>query len=198
MTMKGKATAALAAGLGLGLGVGLMFPADAAASKPNTMKGCLACHQAEGNVLRGKSVTYSEKFGTIQVDVGPLVWIVKFDQQTLVKGADSMAALTKDKEIAITYKGGEKSPVATIVSIKEPFKLPEEKLVSVEEMQALAALGPEKGGYLLVDSRPAASYLEGHLPTAVSIPFPALQEKKEALLPADKDRLLIFYCGGFV
>lgn len=196
MTMKGKATAVLAAGLGLGLG--FFLPPDAVAGKPNTMKGCLSCHQPEGQVIRGKSVTTSEKFGTVQIDVGPLVWIVKTDNETVIKGAESLKAITKDKEIAITYKGGEKNPVATIISVKEPFKLPEEKLVSAEEVKNLLAKGPEEGGYLLIDSRPTAAYMEGHVPGAVSIPYPALEEKKEALLPADKDRFLIFYCGGFV
>jgi rhodanese-related sulfurtransferase len=65
-------------------------------------------------------------------------------------------------------------------------------------MKALTAQGPEKGGYHLVDSRPATAYMEGHIPGAVNIPFPALQKQKEAVLPADKNTQVIFYCGGFV
>jgi hypothetical protein len=195
--MRQKGIPILAAGLCLGLGLALPTP-PAAASKPNIMQGCVSCHQPESQVIRGKSVTTSEKFGTIQIDVGPLVWIVKLDNDTKIKGAESLTAITKDKEIAITYKGDEKNPVATSISVKQPFKLPEEKLVSVEEMKKLVAQGPEKGGYLLVDSRPATGYMEGHIPGAVSIPFPALQKQKEAVLPADKNSRIIFYCGGFV
>jgi hypothetical protein len=195
--MKRKGISIITAGVCLGLGFVVPAP-PAAASKPNIMQGCVSCHQPEGQVIRGKSVTTSEKFGTIQIDVGPLVWIVKTDKNTTIKGAESLTAITKDKEIAITYKGDEKNPVATSISVKQPFKLPEEKLVSVEEMKALVAQGPEKGGYLLVDSRPASGYMEGHIPGAVSIPFPALQKQKEAVLPADKNTRVIFYCGGFV
>ena len=50
---------------------------------------------------------------------------------------------------------------------------------------------------VLVDSRPKkAKYDKGHIPSAISIPdseFEALQGK----LPADKNMLLIFYCGGY-
>jgi len=196
--MKRKGISIVAAGMCLGLGLVLPAPPAATAGKPNTMQGCVSCHQPKEQVIRGKSVTTSEKFRTIQVDVGPLVWIVKLDKNTAIKGAESLTAITRDKEVAITYRGDEKNPVAASISVKQPFKLPEEKLVSVEEMKALVAQGPQKGGYLLVDSRPATGYQEGHIPGAVSIPFPALQKQKEAVLPADKNSRIIFYCGGFV
>ncbi len=49
---------------------------------------------------------------------------------------------------------------------------------------------------VLVDSRPKRTqYDNGHIPTAISIPdmqFDELQDR----LPADKEKLLVFYCGG--
>jgi len=55
----------------------------------------------------------------------------------------------------------------------------------------------EKNDMLLVDSRPKKpKYDKGHIPTAISIPdsqFEALKGK----LPADKNTLLVFYCGGY-
>ncbi|MGD2186882.1 MAG: rhodanese-like domain-containing protein [Desulfobacterales bacterium] len=49
---------------------------------------------------------------------------------------------------------------------------------------------------MLIDSRPKRKkYDKGHIPTAMSIPdsqFAKLQDQ----LPADKDTLLVFYCGG--
>jgi hypothetical protein len=193
--MKQKGTAMLAAGMCLGLG--FILPAEAAAGKPNTMRACLACHRPEAQLIRGKSVNKPENSGIIQIDVGPLIWNVKFDTNTAIKCAESLASITEDKEIAVTYNGDEKNPVATLISIKKPVASPGEKLVSVEEMKALVALGPEEGDYLLIDSRPPAAYLEGHIPTAVSIPFTSLQKQKEAVLPPDKDQLIIFYCDGF-
>ena len=48
----------------------------------------------------------------------------------------------------------------------------------------------------LVDSRPKrAKYDKGHIPTAVSIPDMQFDEHK-GQLPADKSKLVVFYCGG--
>ncbi|OQX18483.1 MAG: hypothetical protein BWK76_07335 [Desulfobulbaceae bacterium A2] len=48
----------------------------------------------------------------------------------------------------------------------------------------------------LVDSRPAGRYAQDHLPGAVSIPDDVIKEKKAEVLPKEKDKPLIFYCGG--
>ena len=49
---------------------------------------------------------------------------------------------------------------------------------------------------LLVDSRPRkAKYDKGHIPSAISIPDTYFDNQKDQL-PADKNKLLVFYCGG--
>lgn len=49
---------------------------------------------------------------------------------------------------------------------------------------------------VLVDSRPKrAKYDKSHIPTAISIPDMQFDELKSQL-PADKNKLLVFYCGG--
>jgi len=59
------------------------------------------------------------------------------------------------------------------------------------------AVKVEKNEALVIDSRPKkAKYDKGHIPSAISIPdsdFDKLQGK----LPADKNMLVIFYCGGY-
>jgi hypothetical protein len=183
---------AVAAALVLGL------PApDVHAAKPTIMKGCKNCHKAKPDVVRGKLVSHSPKFQSLQVTVGRVVWIVKYDEAMKLEGAESLDKVKKGKEMSVTFKGDEDSPMATLVSIKKPFKLPEEQLVSAEEMKALVRKGPKEGGYLLVDSRPPAAYDSGHLPHAVSIPYPKLNKMREKVLPAEKDKQIIFYCGGF-
>lgn len=55
---------------------------------------------------------------------------------------------------------------------------------------------PIKDQVMLIDSRPKRpKYDQGHIPMAVSIPASQF-DKMTDLLPADKDTLLIFYCGG--
>ena len=49
---------------------------------------------------------------------------------------------------------------------------------------------------VLVDSRPARKkYDKGHIPTAINIPDMYFDKQKDKL-PAEKDKLLVFYCEG--
>lgn len=55
---------------------------------------------------------------------------------------------------------------------------------------------PMPDNVMLIDARPyKPKYVNGHIPGAVSIPHSQF-DKNIALLPADKDALLIYYCGG--
>jgi rhodanese-related sulfurtransferase len=50
---------------------------------------------------------------------------------------------------------------------------------------------------VVVDARPKkAKYDKGYIPTAISIPDSEF-DKLKGKLPADKNTLLIFYCGGY-
>jgi hypothetical protein len=166
------------------------------AEKPTVAPSCKQCHPAEDKVIRGNLVSVTENFKSVQVAVGSLVWVVKYGDDLKLKGADKLAAIPKDKEIAITYTGEEKTPYAVGLSVKPPAQIPEEKQVKIEQMQKLVEMGPGKGNYLLFDSRPAAGYNGGHIPHAISFPQPAFDKVKDKLLPKEKDKLLIFYCGG--
>ncbi|MGD9971776.1 MAG: rhodanese-like domain-containing protein [Desulfatirhabdiaceae bacterium] len=54
-----------------------------------------------------------------------------------------------------------------------------------------------KSPMTLVDSRPKeGKFDQGHIPTAINIPDTHF-DKMTQLLPADKNQLLVFYCGGF-
>ena len=174
----------------------------AEAGKPNIMESCKICHKAADGVVRGKMVSVSSEFKSLQVTVGPLVWIVKYGDDLKVKegekisGADALKTIPRDREIAVTFTGDEKSPVAVQVAVKQPYKVAAEKIMPLEKMQELVAQGPEAGKFTLVDSRPGPVYAEGFIPGAISLPYAAFKEKAAAVLPADKGALLVFYCGG--
>lgn len=74
-------------------------------------------------------------------------------------------------------------------------------VITTEQLKALVDKGPEAGNYLLFDSRPASRFHSGTIPTSLMLPV-AEQEKldKEGkshpLLGPDKNKTLIFYCGG--
>jgi len=55
----------------------------------------------------------------------------------------------------------------------------------------------KKTDMALIDSRPKRKkYDKGHIPTAISIPDTQF-DKMTAELPQDKEKLLVFYCGGY-
>jgi len=172
------------------------------AGKPSVGGPCQKCHTAQPDAVRGNLGKVSPDFSTLQVSVGNLVWIVKYDAKTSVvdgdktSGADAIKDLPKGKEILVSYSGGEAKPLATEIAVKQPYKVPEEQKITNADVVKLVAMGPEKGAYTLIDARPTGAFLSGHIPTAISLPFDSFEENCSTILPQDKDRLLVFYCGG--
>jgi len=172
----------------------------ALAGKPNNMESCKICHTAADGDVWGRLVSVSPEFKSLSVTVGPLVWVFKYGDDLKVKegeklsGPEALKTIPRDREITVSFGGGEANPVASLVAVKLPFKVPAEKLVSVEEAQNLVAQGSGKAAFF--DSRPGAMFAEGHVPGALSLPFAAFKEKAASLLPADKGALVVFYCAG--
>ena len=184
--------AAVVLSLGLLGFTGLSF-----AEKPTVLAPCSQCHQPERDVVKGTLVSVSKKFKTINVQVGSkLVWVITYGDDLKIVGTDKLASIPKEKGIGVTFTGDEKKPYAVAVTVKPPATVAPEKMVSLEEMARLVAVGPETGNYLLIDSRPKLRFNEGHIPSAVSLPNDKFDELKDKILPTEKDKLLIFYCGG--
>ncbi len=164
------------------------------------MEACKVCHAPAEGVVRGKLVSVVADLHAINVTVGPLVWIVKYGDDLKVKegakvgGPGALASIPRDREIAVTFTGPESKPRAVQVAVKQPYRVPPEKLLGVEKVKELVAAG--QGKAFLLDSRPAPMFAEGHIPGAVSLPFAAFQEKAAATLPADKAAPVVFYCAG--
>ena len=175
----------------------------AMAGKPTVGGPCQKCHTAQPDTVRGNLGTVSPDFNTMQIKVGKkLIWIVNYDDKTRIVdgdktlGADSIKDLPKKKEILISFSGGESKPLATQITVKQPYKVPEDQKISNDEVVKLVSMGPEKGKYTLVDARPKGAFLGGHIPSAISLPFDSFDESCSTVLPEDKNRMLVFYCGG--
>lgn len=151
-----------------------------------------ATQVTESNVYKGKIVGKSNKAQTISIQVGKgknvKTMMVKFDDKT--KGVEHAV---KGHAAIIKYEKRGNDVLA--LSIKPKLaKLPAGVVeIKTDELKGLVA---DQMDMYLVDSRPASRYNQSHLPGAVSIPVPLLKEKKAAILPEDKNKLLIFYCGG--
>jgi len=136
----------------------------------------------------------SERAKTLSITVGKKddpdkkVMMLKYDGNT--KGMNLAA---KDKPVQVQYEKRGTDLYATEVVLKVA-KLP----AGITEIKTdeLKQLIDSKASFYLVDSRPPGRFNQAHLPGAHSIPLPALEKKKTAVLPKDKNQLLIFYCGG--
>jgi hypothetical protein len=174
----------------------------AEAGKPTIAGVCKKCHTAQPDAIRGKLGKVSPEFNTLQVSVGKMVWIVNYDDKTsVVKGvktddSDDIKNLPKNKEILVSFSGSEAKPLATEVTVKQPYKVPEDQKITNDEVVKLVSMGPEKGKYSLIDARPTGAFLTGYIPTAISLPFDNFEKSNSTVLPQDKNRLLVFYCGG--
>lgn len=147
--------------------------------------------KADDKVLKGKVVGKSNKARTISIKVGKgdksKTIMVKFDDRT--KGLDFAV---KGHAAIIKYEKRGKELYA--LSIKPKLaKLP----AGVSEIKPveLKAMIDDREDFVLIDSRPAKRYQASHIPGAISIPVDKIKELA-SLLPPDKDRQLIFYCGG--
>lgn len=166
--------------------------------KAALLSGCLAlCLQVLAlsavaqETVTGQVQAISRKAQTIQVKASSGPAMVKFTDDTV-----GMEHVKVGEAAIFEYEMVGKNRVVTTVKPRL-VKLPAGAVeIKTEDVAELVALGPEQGKYHLVDARPSGRYAEGHIPTAVSIPVPQLKKSGESVLPADKDLLLIFYCGG--
>ena len=171
----------------------------AADTAPKVQKNCMKCHQKFGkmkNVMAGNLSGKSLKAHTIQMKINNRLEMVKFTPETKVSNVPDLKALKGGMALRVHYKTVGSDHVATKIVVKPKIKVKPEQLIKVKELSALVEKGPEKGGYTLVDSRPTPGYMKGHIPTAISIPFPKMKEMMDKL-PKDKNQLVIFYCQGY-
>jgi len=146
----------------------------------------------EAKPYTGKIIGKSKKAKTISVEVG--------------KGDDVKTLMFKYDERATGLEFAEKGEVAIIAwemrgddkyaTVIKPklATLPEgASEIKTGDLRELVDSGAD---IVIVDSRPAKRYAQSHLPGAMSIPVEEMKEKAAEMLPKEKDRLLVFYCGG--
>lgn len=145
------------------------------------------------NVFEGKIQAVSKKAKTISINASAdgKAALIKYTDKT-----EGAIYARKGREVVITYVVEGKDLKALSIA-PEMGLLPEGvSAIQPDEVAAIIASDPDNKNHVLIDSRPQELYLEGHVPTSVSINIIDLQEKGKDLLPADKSKKLIFYCGG--
>ncbi|MBT8355508.1 MAG: rhodanese-like domain-containing protein [Desulfofustis sp.] len=186
------------AALGLSGAMLLMVPGTmmAEGAKPKVLKPCMQCHaDTAENGIRGRLGSVSMKAETIKVDTGGASWLVSFDEDTDLSGAEAMNKIKAGKEVLITYYEEDGALYAESVDVKQPAQLDAAIMIKIDELAPLIEQGPEKGNFTIVDARPGKLFVQGHIPGAISI-YDAQFDKNLDKLPKKKDNLLVFYCGG--
>ena len=186
------------------LTAGLMlcvFSGAWAAVDKSTMvqNNCMKCHQNFGkmkNIIAGNLSGKSMKANSIQMKIGGRLEMVRFTPETKISNIPDIKALKSGMALRVHYEVEGSDKIAKRIVVKPKIKVPPEQLIEAKELAKLVEKGPEKGAYTLVDSRPGAGYMKGHIPTAISIPFPKMKDMLDKL-PKEKDSLVIFYCQGY-
>jgi len=70
------------------------------------------------------------------------------------------------------------------------------KAVTIVDADRLKTWIDQGKKILLIDSRVASEYKEGHIPTAINIPAPVM-EQHQTKLPKDRSYPIVFYCNGW-
>lgn len=164
--------------------VGLMLAAATAiAQEKGSASGTLDC--------------IVKKFKTITVKTTTGMEVIGYTETTALKNSDvkDIGDLAPGLVLDVEFSLVDGKKVADTVSVKV-VKVDPANLITTDQVAELVEKGPEKGNYLLLDSRPRKMFDEGHIPTAVSLHVDKWDELKDKILPADKDVQLIFYCAG--
>ncbi|MFZ4480420.1 MAG: rhodanese-like domain-containing protein [Rhodoferax sp.] len=147
------------------------------------------------DVLTGSVKTVTNTARSIAVEVaGKGVIVFRFDGTTQFKNADSANDIIADEVVTVDFsQAGVENLAKSITRVIAPLPAGVTRIAAAE-LQQLVKKGGES--FLLIDSRPGGRYNQGHLPGAVSIPLNELEKDGEKLLPADRAKTLVFYCGG--
>ena len=148
----------------------------------------VSCGAVAADTVKGRIKIIAKKASTIQLESGDPP-MVRYGPSTEYVNASGIKDLGTKDLIEAEFTPGQ--PATRITKVV--FALDEALQIDTVELERI--LAGERGEYTLVDARPAGPYLAGHIPTAKSIFGKELEERIDEL-PAAKDALVVFYCGG--
>jgi rhodanese-related sulfurtransferase len=100
--------------------------------------------------------------------------------------------------ISIDFKKSGSQFISDSITIMPPYKVPLDQLIDNKEMKRLMGdIPPYNNNLYILDNRPFWRYSEGYIPGAICVPLEEMnKESGLKKLPADKNAILVFYCGG--
>jgi len=181
-----------------------LMAAEPAQIEGKNTKVCSTCHKVEAATYRGYFENLAMSSSSLQVKVDDKSEVLKFDKGAIkvsnpdVKDGNlekQLRGIKKNHEVSVVVELKNGVRYAKAIVAKPPIKVDEAKLIKLEDLEKLVAMGPEKGNFTLVDSRPLPRYQDGFIPGAINLPYPAFDKNLDKL-PADRNSLVVFYCAG--
>jgi len=153
-----------------------------------SLVACLAVVQlVQAETVKGRIQSVSKQAGTVQIGVKDEKVVVRIDNTTQLEGFSSIDDLNPPDLIEAEREPGK--PASRVKKIV--FGLPP----GVEiDTQALLKIMTGTTPYHLFDARPVKTFGKAHIPGAK--PAHPKDGNFLSLLPANKNTLLVFYCGG--
>ncbi|HZV82873.1 MAG TPA: hypothetical protein VFF53_11970, partial [Geobacteraceae bacterium] len=153
-----------------------LMAAEPAHVEGRNTKVCSTCHKVEAATYRGYFENLAMSSNSLQVKVDDKAEVLKFDKGVIkvsnpdVRDGDvekQLRGIKKNHEVkvAVELKNGVRYAKAIVA--KPPIKVDEAKLIKADDLEKLVAMGPEKGNFTLVDSRPLPRYQDGFIPGAI-------------------------------
>ena len=167
-------------------------------------KVCTTCHKVEQSTYRGYFESVAIKSSSLQIKVDDNSQVLKFDKGTIavtnhdVKDGDTekkLRGIKKNHEVKVIVENRDGVQYASAIIAKPPIRIDDAKLIKIDDFEKLVSKGPAEGNYVLIDSRPLPRYQDGFIPGAINLPYPAFDKNLDKL-PANKEKLIIFYCAG--
>ncbi|MDF1577156.1 MAG: rhodanese-like domain-containing protein [Desulfurivibrionaceae bacterium] len=169
---------------------GLLVTAGPTASHAASHSANQSVAQQEGATAKGKILGKSNKARTITIkdkELGTVM--IKFTDDT-----EGIEHAQKGEAAIIKFTVADGDKIATVIKPKLAKLPPGVIEITPDDLAGIIAGG---GDYMLIDSRPANPYNAGHIANAISMPVEKFKKEGATLLAQDnKDKLLIFYCGG--
>lgn len=149
-------------------------------------------NQKGKDVLEGKVLSKSKKAKVLALRVDGKIEIVAFDDNT-----SGIEHAEQNENVVIQCSVNKQNTLATMITpglVSLPAGVSE---IDVDDLVELID-SPSPDSYLLIDARGGKRYDEGHIPSAISLPLPSLQENVGLLstMVANKAKELIFYSDG--
>ena len=168
----------------------------ASTNSPDGVETCESCGiENSSESITGILQAISQKARLLQVRNGKDTTILKYNDGTVLLGADSIGELSTPSAWTIEFREDGDIPVA--ISVEPPQRDPSlsEKEIDAVTLSLLLPTPPERTRITLVDSRPTRAYDNSHIKGAISI-YDGDFARNLDKLPPDKDQLIVFYCDG--